>query len=31
MSVDLFIILGGMGVIWLHNILQAKALWAGVR
>jgi hypothetical protein len=31
MRVDLFIILGEMGVIWLTSILEAKALWAGMR
>jgi hypothetical protein len=29
--VDLFIILGEMGVIWSTSILEAKALWAGVQ
>jgi hypothetical protein len=29
--VDLFIILGEMGVICMTNILEAEALWAGVR
>jgi hypothetical protein len=30
MRIDLFVILGEMGVIWSTNILEAKALWAGV-
>jgi predicted membrane channel-forming protein YqfA (hemolysin III family) len=29
--VDIFVILGEMGVIWLTSILEAKALWASVR
>jgi hypothetical protein len=31
MCVDLFIILWEMGVIWSTSILEAKALWVGVR
>jgi hypothetical protein len=31
MRANLFIILGEMGVIWSTSILEAKALWAGVR
>jgi hypothetical protein len=31
MRVDLFIVLGKTGVIWSTSILEAKALWAGVR
>jgi hypothetical protein len=31
MHIDLFIFLGAMGVIWCTRILEAKALWAGVR
>jgi hypothetical protein len=31
MRIDLFIILREMGVIWSTSILEAKALWTGVR
>jgi predicted membrane channel-forming protein YqfA (hemolysin III family) len=30
MRVDLFIVLGEMGVIWSISILEAMALWVGV-